>query len=216
MICKWCGAKVDPVKKRCGRCGREVPALSDCGGFYDLVPDAPKEPVPVSVPASPAAPVAPVSRGVPTGAKVAIGILAAAVVALGALLILRPGKPEAPTPPAPPTEQTEVPATPDEPETTEPVTETTPIRKPSAEDAIWDRLNYESTASRAAAEQLEAIRGLRREPPERTDTRSLARELKDRWEAVRDAFDGLPLEALKESSMETAVPDEADQAETVE
>lgn len=40
MFCKWCGGKLAPSDSKCKRCGREVPALSDCGGFYDLVPNA--------------------------------------------------------------------------------------------------------------------------------------------------------------------------------
>lgn len=31
-----------PSDTNCNRCGREIPALSDCGGFYDLVPQAKK------------------------------------------------------------------------------------------------------------------------------------------------------------------------------
>lgn len=53
MFCKWCGGKITSSDTKCGRCGREVPPLSDCGGFYDLVPGA-KE----GVKASPAAPAA--------------------------------------------------------------------------------------------------------------------------------------------------------------
>ena len=48
---------------KCKRCGKEVPALSDCGGFYDLVPNAKKErdiqplpPVPPVKPANPPKP----------------------------------------------------------------------------------------------------------------------------------------------------------------
>ncbi len=37
MICKWCGNKISPSDTKCKRCGKEVPALSDCGGFYDIV-----------------------------------------------------------------------------------------------------------------------------------------------------------------------------------
>lgn len=37
MLCKWCGETVTPADRQCRRCGRELPALSDCGGFYDLV-----------------------------------------------------------------------------------------------------------------------------------------------------------------------------------
>lgn len=44
MFCKWCGANLASSDTKCKRCGKEVPALSDCGGFYDLVPNA-KKPV---------------------------------------------------------------------------------------------------------------------------------------------------------------------------
>lgn len=40
MICKWCGATADVTKGICTSCGRELPPLSDCGGFYDIVPEA--------------------------------------------------------------------------------------------------------------------------------------------------------------------------------
>ena len=40
MICKWCGAKNSLTDGKCARCHREWPELSDCGGFYDLVPKA--------------------------------------------------------------------------------------------------------------------------------------------------------------------------------
>lgn len=40
MFCKWCGGTLTASDKKCKRCGREVPALSDCGGFYDVVPGA--------------------------------------------------------------------------------------------------------------------------------------------------------------------------------
>lgn len=42
MFCKWCGGDLTSSDTRCKRCGKEVPALSDCGGFYDLVSDANK------------------------------------------------------------------------------------------------------------------------------------------------------------------------------
>lgn len=37
MFCKWCGGDLASSDIKCKRCGREIPALSDCGGFYDLV-----------------------------------------------------------------------------------------------------------------------------------------------------------------------------------
>lgn len=40
MICRWCGGKIKPTDQTCARCGRELPPLSQCGGFYDLVPGA--------------------------------------------------------------------------------------------------------------------------------------------------------------------------------
>ena len=40
MFCKWCGANLTQSATVCDRCGRDMPAMSDCGGFYDLVPKA--------------------------------------------------------------------------------------------------------------------------------------------------------------------------------
>lgn len=40
MICKWCGNNMSPSATKCKRCGKEAPALSDCGGFYDIAPRA--------------------------------------------------------------------------------------------------------------------------------------------------------------------------------
>lgn len=48
MFCKWCGGSLTQSDSKCKRCGKEVPALSDCGGFYDLVPDAKQPPKPPS------------------------------------------------------------------------------------------------------------------------------------------------------------------------
>lgn len=50
MICKWCGNKMSPSDTKCKRCGKEVPALSDCGGFYDIIS---KEPKPAEVSPAP-------------------------------------------------------------------------------------------------------------------------------------------------------------------
>lgn len=36
MFCKWCGEKIEPEERKCAACGREIPPLSDCGGFYGL------------------------------------------------------------------------------------------------------------------------------------------------------------------------------------
>lgn len=58
MFCKWCGATLDISNTKCKRCGKDVPALSDCGGFYDLVPNVKKivevQSVPVEVQSAPA------------------------------------------------------------------------------------------------------------------------------------------------------------------
>lgn len=55
MFCKWCGADLPNSAKKCTRCGRDVPAKSDCGGFYDLVPNAKS----VSTPGTDSSPKAP-------------------------------------------------------------------------------------------------------------------------------------------------------------
>lgn len=55
MFCKWCGADLPNSANKCTRCGKEVPAMSDCGGFYDLVPNAKRRTAggPVSTPVGP-------------------------------------------------------------------------------------------------------------------------------------------------------------------
>lgn len=57
MICKQCGQPLDPAWRQCRRCGRDVPATSDCGGFYGLVPSAaasvPQQHAPAQAPAAP-------------------------------------------------------------------------------------------------------------------------------------------------------------------
>lgn len=54
MFCKWCGADLSDTAAKCPRCGRDIPAMSDCGGFYDLVPSVKRrfvqEDIPQSVP----------------------------------------------------------------------------------------------------------------------------------------------------------------------
>lgn len=56
MICKWCGAKIREKDRTCPRCGQEIPPLSECGGFYDLVPGARQGAVPPVKPVSPMQP----------------------------------------------------------------------------------------------------------------------------------------------------------------
>lgn len=65
MICKWCGAKIREKDRSCPRCGQELPPLSECGGFYDLVPGARQGAVPPVNPVSPVPPVPPADG--PTG-----------------------------------------------------------------------------------------------------------------------------------------------------
>lgn len=53
MFCKWCGETVKEGEKRCPKCLRELPALSECGGFYNLYKQQPEnEPLPRAVPVS--------------------------------------------------------------------------------------------------------------------------------------------------------------------
>ena len=63
MICKWCGETVKAGSRTCRRCKRDIPALSDCGGFYDLVaaevPASAPIPQPTPVMEAPVHPVLP-------------------------------------------------------------------------------------------------------------------------------------------------------------
>ena len=52
MICKWCGGELLPTDVKCSRCRKDVPPLSDCGGFFDLMPSAKNFTDPIS-PATP-------------------------------------------------------------------------------------------------------------------------------------------------------------------
>ena len=38
MFCKWCGADIPTTTTKCDRCGKENPARSDCGGFFNIAP----------------------------------------------------------------------------------------------------------------------------------------------------------------------------------
>ena len=40
MICKWCGERIDSGAHVCSHCGKELPPLSECGGFYNIMPEA--------------------------------------------------------------------------------------------------------------------------------------------------------------------------------
>lgn len=84
MICKWCGASVNAADKKCGRCGREIPALSDCGGFYDVAPKAPR---PEGAPKPAAAPVQPVQPVVKEPKKNNAPVVIVAVLVVIALVV---------------------------------------------------------------------------------------------------------------------------------
>ncbi len=56
MFCKWCGNTIQTTDAKCPSCGRETPALSNCGGFYDLKHKSAPQPAPQPA-ARPAAPV---------------------------------------------------------------------------------------------------------------------------------------------------------------
>lgn len=95
MFCKWCGADLPNSAKKCTRCGREVPAKSDCGGFYDLVPNAKSvsAPGPVFSPKAPETAPAhaePVKKDVPakgkkTGRKSGLHLL---ITCIGLVLVI--------------------------------------------------------------------------------------------------------------------------------
>lgn len=40
MFCKWCGEDLSGNLTVCAHCGKEQPPLSDCGGFFNLTPNA--------------------------------------------------------------------------------------------------------------------------------------------------------------------------------
>ena len=61
MICKWCGNSIPASATKCKRCGKAVPTMSDCGGFYDLMPNANNMPADRHAPGVPGVP------GVPVG-----------------------------------------------------------------------------------------------------------------------------------------------------
>lgn len=87
MICKWCGETIKAGTRTCRRCKRELPALSDCGGFYDLVvKDAPTPvcaPAPQSAAQSPVQPVIPQrSRNNPLISLLLVVAVAMAVISL--------------------------------------------------------------------------------------------------------------------------------------
>lgn len=87
MFCKNCGATISAADEKCARCGFKAPALSDCGGFYDLAPNAPKPaPVPQSAPPA-AAPAPKKSEGM--GRWIVPSILALVILALQVFIFVK-------------------------------------------------------------------------------------------------------------------------------
>ena len=100
MFCKWCGGNLASSDTKCKRCGKEVPALSDCGGFYDLVPNAKKTVevhsgpvVPPERPANPPRKPEPpkeiaLARSKKNGKKSLLGLFALTVVGFALVVLL--------------------------------------------------------------------------------------------------------------------------------
>lgn len=87
MFCKNCGATIPAADEKCARCGFKAPALSDCGGFYDLAPNAPKAaPVPRSAPVA-VAPDKKKSEGM--GRWIVLSILALVILALQVFIFVK-------------------------------------------------------------------------------------------------------------------------------
>ena len=88
MFCKNCGATITAADDKCPRCGFKAPSLSDCGGFYDLAPNAPKPaPVPQSAPAVTAAPAPKKSEGM--GRWIVLSVLVLVILALQVVIFLK-------------------------------------------------------------------------------------------------------------------------------
>ena len=79
MFCKYCGGDLAFGDLKCKRCGREVPAKSDCGGFYDLV----REDQPVQAPTV-------IMSGSKTVTKpqTPVGLIAGMIAGFAVLLVL--------------------------------------------------------------------------------------------------------------------------------
>jgi hypothetical protein len=89
MICKWCGETVKPGAGTCKRCKRQIPALSDCGGFYDLVNQS--SPILPPVAETPPAPQPPVRPAMPQQQKKSIlpNLLLCLALILAVIFLLR-------------------------------------------------------------------------------------------------------------------------------
>ena len=87
MFCKYCGGNLASGDAKCKRCGKEVAARSNCGGFYDLVQeDAALQPM---QPARPAAVIMPQKMKNPTGLIVGVAAGFALLLVLIAVLIVK-------------------------------------------------------------------------------------------------------------------------------
>ncbi len=96
MFCKWCGQTLASGELKCRRCGKEIPPMSDCGGFFDLIALSKPNSVetntrPVSFPpisAQRQQPIPPKKRRkLPIIALVVISVLLIASVALNIFLL---------------------------------------------------------------------------------------------------------------------------------
>ena len=84
MFCKWCGGTVKPGDLKCSRCGRAPSAMSDCGGFYDLVKE--QESAQPVVQQKPVRPVVQQEQKKPVALMV--GVIAGFMVVLVLLVVL--------------------------------------------------------------------------------------------------------------------------------
>ena len=83
MFCKHCGGNISASDTKCKRCGKAVPARSDCGGFYDLVPG---KPVVAAMPTTGAEPT--YAKDSDEKSKLPLELIIIAAAALAIILIL--------------------------------------------------------------------------------------------------------------------------------
>lgn len=91
MICKWCGESLDAGVRACPACGREQPQLSDCGGFYSVVPEAARKSNKLQPEAGPVSPAAPNAPGKKRGSRLPLILSALTLVlvlGIGAFSVL--------------------------------------------------------------------------------------------------------------------------------
>lgn len=88
MICKWCGEPLKAGARTCRRCRQEIPALSDCGGFYDLVQES--APVAPPIPKVPPVEEAPIRPVLPERKKSSplLGVICCAAIAAALVLLV--------------------------------------------------------------------------------------------------------------------------------